>query len=130
MIKKIIGLVGLPGSGKTTWAIKQDFQGGIYYIDDLNDVRNLHQDGYHENIEIIYFSDPHLCHDKTRKIAEKKIKEMHPMAALEWIFWENDPDAAWENVKDRDNRIISKHWIKMLSDNYTPKGETNKIYRS
>ena len=112
--KKIIVLVGLPGCGKTYYGnkIKND---QIIFIDDIKTFKEI-ENNYNKYDNFI-MSDSHLCLKKNRDKAYKILKNM--FSKIEFIFWENDLEKAWNNVvKRNDGRKISKHFVKFLSNNY------------
>lgn len=130
MIKRVIGLVGLPGSGKTTWASNRTYQLNEAYVDDLKNIEELNPSNFSSDVDTVYFSDPHLCDDNIRVKAESKIKQFIPGVELSWKFWDNNIEDAWTNVQRRkDGRVISRHWLEHISSKYNPVGEVIKIYR-
>lgn len=122
----ITALVGLPGSGKTHWA-KENVPADAHYIDDIQEVSQLTDAPGDKNI---YFSCPHLCDDNTRTLASGILHKIFPDAEFQWLYWENDWKAAWENVKARDDgRIISEHFLRSLAARYNPDGCQFEIYK-
>ena len=113
-MSKVTILVGLPGSGKTYYGknLAKSKPNSIL-IDDpkaLDSIFNALVS--YENVII---ADPNLCRPEYRNTAEKILSPN-----ITWVFWENNPKKAWENVKNRDERIISESYVKMLSKVYKP----------
>ena len=119
MLEKLTFLVGLPGSGKTTYMQKNpDWLG----LDDVMEPAiPLLKKWEKIGIDNICFVDIYFCVDNNRKYAQNKIRTHFSDTKLEWIFWENDLEAAWNNVIKRDdNRKISRYFLQDLSSKYNP----------
>ena len=115
---KVVFYVGLPGSGKTTLLskIKKGF-----VIDDFSlNIDKLNAFKASEE-ETLYIADPMLC-TITMEEAERSLSKMLfglTIKETEWIFFENNLENCWYNVKSRnDNREINKGFMEYLSKKY------------
>lgn len=128
MFNHFVFLVGLPGSGKTTYGNSIKLEKSVF-IDDIKDFNLITNAA--KIFDTIFVSDPKLCDDEIRKLASARITNMYPYVVIEWVFWENSPEKAWNNVVRRnDGRKISKRYIEDLSKKYNPPKIDFKIWES
>lgn len=121
---KITYLIGLPGSGKTTFAAGLD---GLF-LDDLTQtgghgrLREVPADTKHLIISDIGFLDAHVfakAQEVINRIIEVKVGEFP-----EFIYWENDPEQCHKNLEGRE-RPVSLGFLRFLSSGYhIPKNVT------
>ncbi len=106
-------VIGLPGSGKTTFLKTVD---GLV-VDDITDLKSIP-----ETFENLYISDINFCVG-TEKAEEYLSKFGHKIVK---IFYENEPEKCIINVNNRnDGRLISEQFIRFLSKQYViPSGAT------
>jgi hypothetical protein len=116
---KIILLVGLPGSGKTTYGRSL----GVPFFDDLT------QNGGVESLKFerdtIAISDFALIFESSRRLAEAILRRHAGEGVeIEYVVWENNPDACWQNIRRRDDgRVLHQGTLETLSRGYEyPKG--------
>ena len=120
---EIIIVVGLPGSGKTTYVQNTYNKDNILIIDDFNNNQDKvgELSKKHEKLVII---DPLLCLNFIRKEKVesmfKSLVEKDFVANFSWHVFENDLKSCLENIKGRDNRVISKNFVINLSKEYKP----------
>lgn len=96
---KIILIVGLPASGKTT--LIKNMKGHIF--DDINTLDGLPKI---LNKDLI-IADVNFCVTEIRNKAVSILQGMYPNTEIEYIFFENNPEKCFENVKKRnDNREV------------------------
>jgi len=106
--KKIILIVGLPGSGKTELARKM----GGALLDDLSNNGGLEKIDVlvNTNEPLIIITDPHLCRTEAREFAIRFLSEHASEYIVEWIFFENNIEACRDNIQNRrvfgDLRIV------------------------
>ena len=122
---KIILVIGLPASGKTTWSKKYAHENNFILIDDPKSFENdilpyLKQD---KNLII---TDPHLCNKKVLDKAIEKILSIKD-CIIEKVFFENDKDKALKNALTRKDKKVES-FIKELSKIYDPERIDLKIY--
>ena len=134
----ILFIVGLPGSGKSVLAKKiNNDNGGKYHIIDDPKKFDIDIQPYLDRDLII--TDPSLCFPQNRESAIKYFKDKVPDAKIDWIFFENDPDACLLNARIRNRALITclkptkdvESFIKNLNSFYTiPEGSNVvSVYR-
>jgi len=112
---KVVLIIGLPASGKSTY-IKKNYSQEEYVILDDYGVKNPEGDkiklkqGIAENRDIV-IADVHFCKTVTRESAIKKIMELSKdKAEIEQIFFENNIEKCYKNMETRhlngDKRIV------------------------
>lgn len=120
-------IVGLPGSGKSTFALKL-INDNNFLIDDFSLNRHLLEDFKKSGKKELVITDPLLC-ETTQERAEKKLKFFlkNENINFKWVLFENDLKNCWTNVFEReDNREISYNFVKELSKKY----EENYFYKN
>jgi len=125
----ILFIVGLPGSGKTTLANMLKVDNEDYYI--INDPKNFNNDILPYLDRNLIITDPNLCFEKNRKSAVNAVNNNKKNVKIDWIFFENDPEACLNNVNNRgDESKKVDGFIKNLSQFYTipPGSNTIKVY--
>ena len=113
-------IIGLPGSGKTTLALKM-VDDKTFLIDDFSLNKELVNDFLKTGLKNLVLTDPRLC-ITTKKRAETVLKTyLGDNIFISWIAFENDVESCWKNVQERkDGRIIGRHFLDSLSEKYTP----------
>lgn len=120
MARKVMNLVGLPGSGKT-YRLNQIKElcllPDVTILDDPKHPQSLTQ--LLESQVDLVVSDPWLCSQHNREKAEELYKKYNYSVC--WVFFENNVDKCKRNIQHRnDGRIIENFEI----FNYTiPEGE-------
>lgn len=129
MERRVILIVGLPGSGKTHLGRKLAIEKNSVLIDDPSDwdydvLRHV------KNLEpVLVVTDPQLCITKARKTAEDRFMSLG--YTVSWIFFDNDPAACLANAKRRPDKKVNED-IKWFSKQYKiPKGvEVLPVWRA
>jgi len=105
---KIIFVVGLPGSGKTSYA---KTIGGVL----VDDPKGL-DDFPLERVDLLVVSDPMLCVLKTREEGEEVLRERYGDFETEYIFFENDPCQCLSNSQRRKDKPVedSIFWLSSM----------------
>lgn len=113
-------IIGLPGSGKTTLALKM-VDDKTFLIDDFSLNKELVNDFLKTGLNRLVITDPRLC-STTKKRAETVLKTyLGDNIFISWIAFENDVESCWKNVQERkDGRVIGRYFLDSLSEKYTP----------
>ena len=71
-----------------------------------------------------------MCLEKNRVSAQSKIRTANPDAKIDWIYFENDPEACLINAHRRENKKVDS-FIQNLTKSYTIPTGSNivKVYR-
>jgi broad-specificity NMP kinase len=120
MIKKVIFIVGLPGSGKTTYA-KSIMDDTCFLIDDPIRDNTLFAQAVEADKSNVIICDPLLIGKEPERIQNIIMNHFGPNLDFEWIYFENDPHAAWNNHLKRnevDPRHINEKFHNHLSEIY------------
>lgn len=120
-MKILVFIVGLPGSGKTTWAKNQN---DGFVVDDPKFIEEI-KIAIDQNNKV-YVVDPHLVLDHFRKLAEQAELGVDE---VQWIFFENNPNACWENVKNRNDGREVRGMIFCYSQLYHPPKNVIPVYK-
>ena len=123
-MQNVIFLVGLPGSGITTFA-KEYFPSSIY-IDNISDFQSLHSKKHYITVVV---SHHNLCFSEVRESAELKIKQHFPGTNIHHVNFSSTPALCINNVAKRDDkRVISSSYIREVSNRYKPHIGKNSHY--
>jgi len=115
-MKKVLFLIGLPGSGKTTYAKKFLKQTKSFLFDDvfldsqLEELKAL----YNSGVRNIVVTSPVLC----TKEAQEKCFSLFPESDV--VYFENNIENCWANIIKRNDKekIITKDYLLRLSSKY------------
>jgi len=113
---QVTGVVGLPGSGKTMWARAVP---DAWVVDDPTHVSQLPQITQLQDLNVnhVVITDPWFCGMWCRQLAEEKISHTYDVT-MQWVFFENDPDACVQNVMRRSDGRKVLQLIRQLSAIY------------
>lgn len=135
-MSNITMIVGLPGSGKTTYA--KNLLTAAYpqrLFDDpstnkkgIEDLRLYVRNGGHAIVTDVYCTDPEVREIATAKMLSWSQDDWNPNSkykvTLKWVFFENDLDACLANIKRRNEadpklyRLISEPYLREASRRY------------
>lgn len=121
-------IAGLPASGKSHLAEQLWLRypeprfDHVWWIDDIQEQSQLPGHRTAQTLEHLIITDPHFCRASTRALVEQRMREDYN-TAVEWIFFENDPERCRANVARRqlirkDSRTVLG-MIHILSKIYT-----------
>lgn len=131
-LKKIICVAGLPASGKSSWAIEYaSNHNNTFIIDDEILMNNTSEYFYAmanqlKSYELIIVVDVHFCETSVRQKAQVLLEKTLDIVP-DWIFFENNPDAALINAQGRPNKPVN-NLIKHYSKIYHPSGTIIPVY--
>lgn len=126
---KAIMVVGLPGSGKTHYArtLAADTPALVMFDDikDLSKLKLVLNTGCN-----VVITDPHLCFKANRAEASKWM-EKNGVSEVEWVFFENNPDACKANVSKRNDGRDVERFLNTLWKYYDiPEGaDVRKVWQ-
>lgn len=103
IMKNVILIVGLPGSGKTTLAIHKYVPEGYVLVDDPKDLEPIYNAVY--NHDKVVVTDPHLVRASVRTDAYRLLHRLG--CEVTCVYFENDLARCLENVKLRGNEPIN-----------------------
>lgn len=94
---KITLLIGLPGSGKTTYAHSISDCDTVI-LDDVkyNDIPKDIEAGH------LIFTNPNMCEQSYKDKYIRKIKHLYPVSKTKEIYFENNPELCLENALRRE----------------------------
>lgn len=128
---KITFVVGLPGSGKSTWMKQQKAQGNdVHILDDFK--ANAHNDDpafcssrYLSELKAavesgrdIFIADIDFCRSASRIEADLFVTRNFPEATVRWIFFEKSIISCKENVRRDHERDVDSRLAKI--DEFEP----------
>lgn len=135
MITRFIIFVGLPGSGKTTTALKlYETMPEALFLDDLC----LDVDGgarkYKELMpETVIITDPRMCGTTQENVKRIIIKEFgcDPNSIFEFNYFENDPEACIINARKNPKPGGTENFIRTYTKIYRipENSNTYKVYK-
>ena len=122
---KITIIVGLPGSGKTTFA-KTLVKENVVLFDDPGALQKTFDEMMlyiNQNKGDAIVTDIYCFNETTRKGVEEYLYS-NGVSKIDWIFFENDPESCIKNIKTRNEisgfeKYVSENRIKLMSREYT-----------
>ncbi len=125
MIGKVTFVIGLPGSGKTTW-VKDFAEPEALVFDDIvtGQVKDLIQ--ALEKGKHCYVVDPNLCDPTVRNIA---VGVLPVGTTTSFVYFENNPEQCKANVKRRNDGRKVLQAIERLSRVYNEHRVDIKVYK-
>ena len=123
---KITFIIGLPGSGKTHFAATLDNEDTVIFDDfSADDIPYLPK----EHIKNLIIIDPNLCNPDVLTRAVSFFSTRYPSADIKYIYFENAPAKALQNIQIRgDNRSVA-NFIKLNTKIYNPPIDALSIWQ-
>ena len=123
-MNKIVFIIGLPASGKTTLAGK--LFSDYILIDDPKHLQDILKEEYkNKNIVLV---DPNLCIQKNLMNAKTKLKDYYQNVEFSEIYFENNPEQCLINAKNRNSCNVQTD-IKILTRFYNPPKIDEKVWK-
>lgn len=125
---KIIFVIGLPASGKTTFVYNTKLNSDLF-VDDPTDIRQVFEvcdKARNKNVNV-YIADPKFCVCNILRSAIETLKDKYSDADLEFVYFDNNPQQCVVNAKNRMHSQPEKkveNFIWQLSELYRP----NSVY--
>jgi predicted ATPase len=117
---KVILIVGLPGSGKTTLATSM-LNSDTFLIDDPSRDTSLFTKALESGKSTIIICDPLLIVTKAENVITFMQKKFGSDVDIQWIYFDNDPVQTWKNHEQRnkhDYRLLDKNKFNDMSKKY------------
>lgn len=108
MMKKVILIAGLPGSGKSVLGNKliEELEDSIFFDSVSDDAEmNIIEKACGE-YEIVIMASPFLCVDTARDRAKRFFKRINKKAKIEWRFFDYDVKSCISNKPSMKNKIL------------------------
>lgn len=115
----VLMVVGLPGSGKTTYVKNLPDSGYAFFDDPAVSEENMGKvkKAVSEGLDVV-ITDVYCLSQNAREKAEKVLRYAGAKCVT-WLFFDNNPDACINNVRRRnDGRSISEHTVRSMSAKY------------
>lgn len=130
---KITLIVGLPGSGKTTLANSM-MTLDSFLIDDPSREDMPFKNALESGKSHIIICDPLLTLTCSEVVIKFLIKKFGEDIDINWLYFDNDPVAAWNNHEARNKKVyrdINKAFFDHMSEKYIiPQGaEVIPVYK-
>ena len=125
---KIIFVIGLPASGKTTFVCNTKHSLDLFVDDptDINRVFEICNKAAAENVNV-YIADPKFCVCNILRSAVEALSDKYSDADIEFVYFDNNPQQCAVNAKNRMHAQPEKkveNFIWQLSAQYKP----NSVY--
>lgn len=101
-MSKVILVVGLPASGKTTFALNFCKEVSGILVDDPKDFVEVLT--ALKSSQTVVVTDPLLCIPSTRDKAQKRLESLG--VEIDWVFFENNPVQCQVNASKRDGKPV------------------------
>ena len=116
---RVTFILGLPGSGKTMLARSLMTEQSTL-IDDFNQHLDAVAAFLTAPTPHLIITDPQACLSSPDRVRDV-LEGMLGRCIIEFIPFQNDPDRAWYNVRDRnDGRVILRDTIELYAKQYCP----------
>lgn len=113
---KVIFIVGLPASGKTTLGQEIADRNNWTLLDDFSLIKDQE---IPRDIDLV-ITDPTACLASPENI-QKTLEEILGKIEISFIAFENDLEQCLQNNRQRGGRTISDAYIRTLASRYDPK---------
>lgn len=129
---KVTLVVGLPGSGKSRWAL-QHLEDHLIFDDpgipvgkDAIKAQILKALLGEKPVAIV---DPYLCRPEAKDALLKWLHDICPKCQITWVFFENDVATCWANASGRQGKVVGLPFIQFLAKSYFPPPDAFPCWR-
>jgi hypothetical protein len=109
MVKTVIFIVGLPGSGKTELGTKliEEKEDSVFFDEVLENKENEAITKACQEYNTVIISSPYLCLAEIRDEAVKFVKDINSKVKIKWHFFDYDVMSCITNRPDMKHRIFT-----------------------
>lgn len=121
---RVVLVIGLPASGKTTWARTQVARLQALGVDArlLDDPRSAEElaAGLEQGCQLLFITDPHLCAPGVGCAAERRLSTQgHEVTS---VFFANDPERCLVNAARRPEKSVARFIVQLAKSYQLPDG--------
>jgi adenylate kinase family enzyme len=121
---RVVLVIGLPASGKTTWAHTQVARLRALGVDArlLDDPRSAEElaASLDQECHLLFITDPHLCMQGVGSAAARRLEAQGHEVTL--VFFANDPERCLVNAARRPDKSVARFIVQLAESYQLPDG--------